>query len=151
MEFLMSEEEIIAHKKEVWDEMSIGDFIPSHFDDCGLRNIEKYGEKLGCSALDDVCVFIKLENYEIDTGYNDVEVYQEFAVFRKSDYQNLIDQAASQKDKVAVGTIDAIRVFYLDNTFCLKDEVEDGKITVEVRVTNEEPNIRILGTQLHWH
>jgi hypothetical protein len=125
MKFLMSKDEIMAYQKEIWEEM--GNFIPSHFDSCGLRNIEKYGEKLGCSTMDDVCVFIKQDNYEIDTGYNDEEVYQDFAVFRKNDYQELVDQAASQQDKIAIGTIDAIRGFYLDNAFCLADKVEEGK------------------------
>ena len=151
LEFLLNKEEITKHKQEILDEMSIGDFIPSHFDDCGFRNIEKYMVKLGCSSIDELCVYINHENYEIDTGYNDIEVYQEFALFRKNDYQNLVDQASLQTDKVAIGTIDAIGVFYLDNTFCLRDQIEEGKITLEVRVADEETNIKVLNTKLHWH
>ncbi len=151
MKFLISKDEIIAYKERIWDAMDVGEFIPSHFDNCGLRNVEKYEEELGCATLEDVCVYIKLDNYEIDTGYNDVEVYQEFVIFRKSDYQSLKDQAAVREDKTAVGTIDALRVFYLDNTFCLKDETEKGKITIEVHATKEGPEIRVVSAYLHWH
>jgi hypothetical protein len=151
VEFLMSKEAIEAYQRKIWNEMDRGDFIPSHFDDCGLRNVGKYGEKLGCPDMEDVCVFVKHDNYEIDTGWNDVEVYQEFVVFRKKDYRNLVDEAGDQPDKTAAAEIDAIGVFYLDNTFCLKDQSEEGKITLEVSVVDEKPEIRILRMTLHWH
>jgi hypothetical protein len=78
-------------------------------------------------------------------------VYQEFVVFRKMDYRNLVDQAGDKPDKTAAAEIDAIGFFYPDNTFCLKDPQEKGKITLEVPMADEKPVIRILCMTLHRH